>query len=102
MSKIEHREYIEPTRKEKSEWKEMLYSALLFLATERPDLRPRKRDSLATLLESFLYWANEYNDGYFTERDEADSDRYCAWLVQEYDREYNWEQYKRDFAYMFA
>ena len=93
MSKIEQRKYIEPTRAEKLEWKEMLYSTLLFLATERPDLRPRKRDNLATLLESFLYWANEYNDGYFTERDEADSDRYCAWLVQEYDREYNWEQY---------
>ena len=83
MSKIEQREYIEPTRAEKSEWKEMLYSALLFLATERPDLRPRKRDSLATLLESFLYWADEYNDGYFSEKDEANTDRYCAWLVQE-------------------
>ncbi len=77
---------ITPTKEEKREWKQFLYNSLLFLATERPELYPRKKDSLNTLLESFLYWAEEYNDGYFTERDEVDSDRYCAWLVQEYDR----------------
>ncbi len=78
------KEYIEPTRKEKSEWKKYLYNALLFLATERPEFRPRKRDSLETLKESFFYWADEYNDGYFSEQDDADTDRYCAWLVQEH------------------
>lgn len=75
-----------PTRKEKSEWKGYLYNALMFLATERPELRPRKKDSLYVLLESFLYWADEYNDGYFSERDDADTDRYSAWLVQEYEK----------------
>lgn len=75
-----------PTKAEKKEWKSCLYNTLCFLATERPELYPRKRDPLNTLLESFFYWSDEYNDGYFTERDEADTDRYCAWLVQEYER----------------
>ena len=75
-----------PTKAEKKEWKGYLYNTLCFLATERPDFRPRKKDSLNTLLDSFFYWAEEYNDGYFSERDEADTDRYCAWLVQEYEK----------------
>ena len=75
-----------PTREEKREWKENLYNACLFLAMERPEFRPRKKDSLENLKESFFYWASEYNDGYFTERDDADNDRYCAWLVQEYEK----------------
>lgn len=74
---------IQPTKAEYREWKENLYSTLCFLATERPELAPRKRDSLATLLESFFYWADEYNDGYFSEMDNAETDRYCAWLVEE-------------------
>ena len=75
--------YITPTKTEKSEWKECLYNTLLFLATERPEFHPRKKDSLETLLNSFLFWANEYNDGYFIEKDDADTDRYSAWLVQQ-------------------
>jgi hypothetical protein len=77
---------IVPTREEKSKWKQYLYERLMFLATERPEFRPRKKDNLNTLLESFLHWVEEYNDGYFNEREEADNDKYCAWLVQEYDR----------------
>ena len=73
-----------PTRKERKEWKENLYNSLCFLALERPDFWPRKRDSLETLLESFFYWADEYNDGYFSESEDAATDRYCAWLVQEH------------------
>jgi hypothetical protein len=80
MKKIE---YIMPTRKEKSEWKKHLYTTLTFLAMERPDFYPRKRDSLATLLESYLYWADEFNEGYFPEKEEAENNRFCAWLVQE-------------------
>lgn len=83
------KEDIYPTRAERSEWKKNLYDSLCFLATERAEFYPRKRDSLDTLLESFLCWANEYNDGYFSERDDADKDRYSAWLVQEYDRLYS-------------
>lgn len=75
-----------PTREEKKEWKENLYNTLLSLSTEHSDLYPRKRDSFETLKESFFYWVSEYNDGYFYERDDADSDRYCAWLVQEYEK----------------
>ena len=75
-----------PTREEKKEWKENLYNTLMFLATERYEFEPRKKDSLETLKESFFYWASEYNDGYFSERDDADNDRYCAWLVQEYEK----------------
>ena len=84
---------IVPTKEEKKEWKENLYNTLCILATDRPQFAPRKKDSLNTLLESFLYWAEEYNDGYFSERDEANTDKYCAWLVQEYDI-YNGEYYK--------
>lgn len=74
---------IQPTKEEYREWKENLYNTLWFLATERPEFAPRKSDNLFTLLESFFYWADEYNDGYFTEMDDTDTDRYCAWLVQE-------------------
>jgi rubrerythrin len=79
---------IVPTKAEEKEWKDYLYNSLWFLATERPEFYPEKSDSLDTLLESFFHWAKEYNDGYFTERDEADTDRYCAWLVQEYGKRY--------------
>ena len=75
-----------PTREEKKEWKENLYNACMFLATERYEFRPRKKDNLEALKELFFYWASEYNDGYFSEMDDADNDRYCAWLVQEYEK----------------
>ena len=77
---------IVPTKKERKEYKEYLYNTLWFLATERPQFAPRKKDSLEELLESFFYWASEYNDGYFTERDDASTDKYCAWLVQEFEK----------------
>jgi|GEM_PF-6530269 len=82
------KEIIKPTRAEKAEWKEYLWNALYELSTERPEFYPRKRDSLATMLASFLSWAENYNEGYFPERDDADTDRYCAWLVQEYEARY--------------
>lgn len=75
---------IVPTAEEKKEWKGYLYNTLWFLAMERPELAPRKKDSLETLKDSFFYWADEYNDGYFSEQDKASTDKYCAWLVQEH------------------
>ena len=75
-----------PTKEEKKQWKQYLYDSCMSLAEERPEFRPRKRDSLETLKESFFYWADEYNDGYFSEMDDADNDRYCAWLMQEYEK----------------
>lgn len=74
---------IVPTEAEKAEWRQNLYNTLTFLATERNEFQPKKKDSLETLLRSFLYWADEHNDGYFSEKDEANTDRYCAWLVQQ-------------------
>ena len=74
-----------PTKEEKKLWKEYLYNSLEFIAMERYEFQPRKRDSLNTLLESFLCWAEKYNDGYFSERNDAETDRYSAWLVQEYE-----------------
>ena len=74
---------IQPTKEEYREWKEKLYNTLWFLATERPEVAPSKSDSLSKLLESFFYWADEYNDGYFKEMDDAKIDRYAAWLVEE-------------------
>lgn len=75
-----------PTRKEKTEWKTYLYDSLVLLATERPQFMPRKKDNLETLKDAFFTWAADYNDGYFSEQDEADTDRYCAWLTQEYEK----------------
>lgn len=98
---IVKKEYIQPSRKEKKEWKQYLYNALCFLATERPEFMPRKKDSLETLLDSFLSWANNYNDGYFTEKEEADTDRYCAWLVQEQMYENNHKQFLQEYDHPF-
>lgn len=81
---------ITPTREEKRKWKQSLYNSCWLLATERPEFYPRKRDSLRTLLDKFLCWANTFNEGYFTEREERDTDRYCAWLVQEYNKAYEY------------
>ena len=74
---------IQPTKKEYREWKKNLYNTLYMLSEYHSELYPRKRDSLCTLLESFFYWADEYNDGYFREMDDVKIDRYAAWLVEE-------------------
>ena len=76
---------IAPTRKEKSIWKSYLRTSCEWLATERPEFYPRSRDSLKTLLESYLSWANTYNEGYFSERNDAPNDRYSQWLVEQYE-----------------
>ena len=82
-TKYKSKGLIKPTMNEYKEWKENLYNTLCILATDRPEFCPRKRDSLATLLESFFYWADEYNDGYFSEMDNVNIDRYSAWLAEE-------------------
>ena len=76
------KEYIEPTRKEKSEWKKHLYNNLSIISEYHDDCYPCKRDSFKTLVETYIYWADEYNDGYFPEKDEVNTDRYSAYLVQ--------------------
>ena len=76
---------IRPTRAERTLWKDYLRNTCEFLATERPEFYPRKRDSMKTMLELFLSWAHNYNDGYFTERDDAPTDRYSQWLVEQYE-----------------
>lgn len=75
-----------PTKEEKKLWKGYLYDSLLLLAEIRSEVYPKKKDNLETLKEKFFYWASEYNDGYFLEQDEVNTDRYCAWLVQEYEK----------------
>ena len=82
------KDIIIPTRKEKSDWKKELYDQLTFIGSEREGFYPRKRDSFETLMESFFCYVSEYNDGYCSEWEEADTDRYCAYLQQEY-RFYN-------------
>ena len=74
---------IQPTKEEYREWKQWLYNTLYMLSEYHSELYPRKRDSLYTLLESFFYWADEYNDGYIREMDDAKIDRYSAWVVEE-------------------
>ena len=76
------REYIEPTRKEKSEWKKHLYNNLSIISEYHDDCIPKKKDSFETLVEKYLYWADEYNDSYFTEKDEVGKDRFSSYLVQ--------------------
>ena len=73
-----------PTKEELKEWKDNLYSACMFLAEERHEFMPNEKDSLEDLQESYFYWASECNEGYSSEMDDANTDRYCAWLVQEY------------------
>ena len=95
------KEYIAPTKKEEKEYEEYLYNSLCFLATERPEFEPRKEDTLDELLDSFLNWADYYNDGYFSEKDDADTDRYSAWLVQEQVKRNDYAQFLREYDYKF-
>lgn len=85
---------IDPTKEEEKEWKEVLYNTLVFLATEREDFMPDKDDSFETLKDSFFSWASEYNGGYFSEMDEADTDRYCAYITQEFIRWNDYSEFK--------
>ena len=80
----EKRELINLTEQEKEEYKGYLIDTLNVLASERPQFAPEENATLTDLLESFFCWADEYNDHYFSEMKDADTDRYCAWLVQEY------------------
>ena len=96
---VAKKEYITPTEAERQEWKEYLYNALMFLASERDELEPNEDDTLEELLESFFYWADEYNDGYFSEQDDAETDRYCAWLVQEHLYEYDYDKFLELYDY---
>lgn len=77
--------WIEPTRSERKEWKQRLYDTLDTISDYHDELRPRKKDSLETLLEAFFCWAEDYNDGYlgFSE-EEAKDDRFLKWLLQEW------------------
>lgn len=85
MAQIATVNRIIPSEEEKVMWKKFLYNRLAFLATERPEFFPNEHDDLDTLLESFLYWADTYNEGYFCERDIADKDRYSLWLIEQHD-----------------
>ena len=73
---------IKLTREEARKLKNALYWDLRTKAEYHYDLQPSKRASLATLVELYCYWANEYNDGYMSEMDE--SDKVSMYLVQEY------------------
>ena len=71
-------------RKEEKEVKQYLYNRLVFLATERPKLMPRKKDNLDTLKESYFFWVDEFNDGYMPEMKTVNDDKISAWLVEQY------------------
>ena len=73
---------IKLTREEARKLKDALYWDLWTKAEYHYDLQPSKKASLATLIELYCYWANEYNDGYMSEMDE--SDKVSMYLVQEY------------------
>lgn len=67
--------------------KERLYNKLMILSDYHEELRPRKNDTIPMLLESYFYWADEYNDGYFRELDETDA--FACWIKDEY-QEWKW------------
>ena len=77
------------TKEEKRELKEHLFESLRFIAMERPEFYPRKKDSLKTLMSSFFCWAQTYNDGYFLEREDVENDKLCSYLVEQYEYYYN-------------
>ena len=79
---------IRPSRIEKTEWKTRLYERCQSLSEYYDNIAPKKKDSLNTLLEKFFYWAEEYNGGYFSEMEDVETDRYSAWLMQE------WKKYR--------
>lgn len=85
-SQSSHLENITPSKWECAGWKQRLYDSLMHIATERHEFRPRKADSLSSLMESYFDWAETYNDGYFKEMRDATWSRYCAWLTQEYEK----------------
>ncbi len=76
------------TKAEKGDLKKYLYEELKFLATERPEFFPKKGDSLDLLMESYFFWAEEYNEGYFPERDDAENNKLFAYLVEQYEFHY--------------
>lgn len=80
---------IKLTRAEARELKEYLYTMLCDMCEYHADLYPRKRDSLSTLVETYCYWANEYNDGYMWQMDESNN-RLAEFMVQEYNRLFNY------------
>lgn len=71
------------TEEEKELLKKNLYNTLIMFAEYHADLEPNEDDSLEVLVESYCYWADEYNGGYMTEMDNTD-DKISAYLVQEY------------------
>lgn len=77
---------IKLTKEEKKELKEHLFNSIYMFSEYHDDITATKRDSLATLIKTFCYWAEEYNDGYFSERDTANTDKLNAYLVQEYNK----------------
>lgn len=70
-------------REEKRALKEWLYDELMMLCEYHYELYPRKRDSLASLMEKFYYWAAKHNDSYFPEMDNPET-RLEQYLVQEF------------------
>lgn len=76
-------EEIKLTREEKRELKKDLYETLNMMSEYHDDLRPKKRDSLDTLVESYCYWADKYNDGYMPEVEDTDN-KLSMYLVQEF------------------
>ena len=75
-----------PTRKEKAEWKTSIYNTLILISEYHDDLRPRKKDSFDTLIDSYLYWVDEYNDKYLPEKGAEAVSKRCAYIVQEYNK----------------
>ena len=75
---------ITPTKEERKQWKENLYNSLNLISDYHDDLAKKKRDSLKTLKTNYFYWADTFNGKYFPEMKNANTDKYCAWLVQEY------------------
>lgn len=64
---------IKLAREEKTYLKRYLYDKLMDLYEYHKDLRPRKHDSLNTLMLLYFYWGDRYNDDYIPEKNETDN-----------------------------
>lgn len=68
---------------EEKELKEFLYKNLDEMSIYHEDLAPNPNDSLDNLIESYCYWADNYNAGYMPEIDEQE-DRLSRYMVQKF------------------
>ena len=75
---------IKLTREEKRELEAYLRSDLDMKAEYHSDLYPEEDWNLDTLMRTYFYWGDNYNDNYIPEERYVDENKMSAYLVQEF------------------